>query len=815
MKKIWFLMIALLTWAMVGYAQNITFSGYLKEKNTSEPVPFVNVWVKGTYNGIASNENGFFTLQARVGDTLAFSSIGYKPAEYVITKLQNRPLTYFLNQDVHALKEVSIKPDKDFVKELLKKILNKKDENASIIYQRQNFKTLSKTTIYVALDSSRINNKVFDSVNVITNDEKDLFYTPLFLSEEANKVVDNNSQLVYSNKDGIFPKLNQTLESILSQYLVVDLDFYKNQIYIFDRGFVSPLSNTALLHYNIYFSDSTKNVQGQKFYNFSFVPKNKFAPLFTGKFTVESESLALTHIQVYFKKEANVNFVDGFKGEVTYTKQNDGLYFMNKQENRINISVKPERDTTLYSSTRVDNVSSGAWLVNKTTLYSTEEELDRIDPANWRTQEQFDFEKLDEDEYKQVNAIKQKPVVKSIDAIGGMVLTSYFNFGYIDVGPVFDIYSTNDLEGNRYTVPLRTGEKVFKHLTIGGFIGYGSKSKETKYGANFAWEPFKNDNYVVRFNYSDDYNLISQDKFLRFIKKNPNTKGNGNFIAALTTRERDPYLKEEKSFMFRLEHNANKNFDVEVSPYFTMNYDTPEVHFIHNGIENKKYNSYGALLNFRFAFKQHYDKLYFARVYYMTQIPVLNISMDVGKVHLSEGPSEKLGMYVHFHGAIQGLQNLGPIAMRYMINGGYLFGDAPYELLDMPVGSQSYGYAKYRYNLLYHATFANNLYTNAHIELSGGGIILNYLPLIRRLKLREIVSLKTHYGVRNNAYQGVFELPAYYNNELSYPYAEMGVGLTNIFKLIRVEYIRQIGDYYKKDNIAYKHGIRFRVELSF
>ena len=99
--------------------------------------------------------------------------------------------------------------------------------------------------------------------------------------------------------------------------------------------------------------------------------------------------------------------------------------------------------------------------------------------------------------------------------------------------------------------------------------------------------------------------------------------------------------------------------------------------------------------------------------------------------------------------------------------------------------------------------------------MSGGGIILNYLPLIRRLKLREVVSFKSHYGVRNNAYNGIFDLPAYYNNELTYPYAELGVGLTNIFKFIRVEYIRQFGGYYKSGNIADKQGIRFRAELSF
>jgi len=116
---------------------------------------------------------------------------------------------------------------------------------------------------------------------------------------------------------------------------------------------------------------------------------------------------------------------------------------------------------------------------------------------------------------------------------------------------------------------------------------------------------------------------------------------------------------------------------------------------------------------------------------------------------------------------------------------------------------------------LHHATFAHNLYANTHLEFSGGGIILNHIPIVRRLKLREMFSIKSHYGALNNAYKGVFDLPEYYNNKLTYPYVEMGIGLSNIFKVIRVEYVRQVGMYYKNNNLANKNGIRFRAELSF
>jgi hypothetical protein len=50
---------------------------------------------------------------------------------------------------------------------------------------------------------------------------------------------------------------------------------------------------------------------------------------------------------------------------------------------------------------------------------------------------------------------------------------------------------------------------------------------------------------------------------------------------------------------------------------------------------------------------------------------------------------------------------------------------------------------------------------------------------------------------------------------MSKPYAEIGFGLTNIFKVLRVEYVRQLGVTYEKSGFADKNGIFFRAEMSF
>lgn len=792
--------------------------GLVLDKQNREPIPFCNIWIKNTTTGTMSDDYGAFVLQLDAADTLCVSAVGFQKQEIPAGKIKDDPFVVLMEEVVQEISEVTVRPEISRAKVLLKKIQKRKDDNRRNIKNIDDYKSFARTTVYVAIDSTSRANRIISNLDEVTMniDGEDLRFSPIYLAELGEKYSEGKDSIVYKRRDGIFPKLNQTIESLILLNVVIDMDFYKDQINILGRGITSPLSNTAQLHYDFFLNDSSY-VNDTKYYSFSFAPKNKYNPLFTGRFTIEDSTFALTDIYAYVQKEANINFVNGFKSKVGYTRKDDGTWFYDHQEISLNLALFENRDTTVrYGSQRIDDISSGNWLVTKTTQYSTSERLNEVRPRAWKNQPEFvSSSELDEDSYMRVEKLKENNVVKGIDAIGGMVLTSYVDLGKIELGPVFDIYSTNAIEGQRFSLPLRTGEKMWERFTVGGFLGYGTDSKELKFGANFAWQPTATDKYIIRANYSNDYNLVSQDKFLRFIKKNPNTRGNGNFIAALTSSEKNPYLKEEKSFNLILEYNATDDVSFEISPYFLHSISTPDVSFERSEVNYNTYNNYGILLNTRLAFGQYYDKYYFARVYYIDQTPVINLSVDLGQAKLPGLDRSEFGLYAQMHGSIVGRVNMGLMFMRYMLNGGYLWGDAPYDLLDQPVGSMSLGYAKYRFNLLHHASFAHNLYTNLHLDINGGGIVLNRIPLIKKLKLREMVSLKSHYGTLTSSYKPVFDLPDYYATDMSKPYAEVGVGLTNIFKVLRVEYVRQLGSSYSGEDFVDKNGIFFRAEMSF
>lgn len=72
-------------------AQRHKVSGYVLDANTGEGLPGVNVVVKGTFRGLATNIDGFYSIEVKMGEVLVFSFLGMRTQE---VKIDNR---VFLN----------------------------------------------------------------------------------------------------------------------------------------------------------------------------------------------------------------------------------------------------------------------------------------------------------------------------------------------------------------------------------------------------------------------------------------------------------------------------------------------------------------------------------------------------------------------------------------------------------------------------------------------------------------------------------------------------------------------------------------------
>ena len=71
------------------YAQNIQVKGTVVSGSDNEPLPGVNVVVKGTTNGGITDLDGNFTLSVRSGDVLVISYLGYQTQEITVGRKTN------------------------------------------------------------------------------------------------------------------------------------------------------------------------------------------------------------------------------------------------------------------------------------------------------------------------------------------------------------------------------------------------------------------------------------------------------------------------------------------------------------------------------------------------------------------------------------------------------------------------------------------------------------------------------------------------------------------------------------------------------
>ncbi|HWA34331.1 MAG TPA: carboxypeptidase-like regulatory domain-containing protein [Cyclobacteriaceae bacterium] len=92
-------------------SEGITAKGIVREADTGDPVPGVNVVLKGTPNGTVTDARGHFEFPVKVntGDVLIFSFIGFPTVEHVVTNDQKeRDIEINLDSSVIVLGKVAV-----------------------------------------------------------------------------------------------------------------------------------------------------------------------------------------------------------------------------------------------------------------------------------------------------------------------------------------------------------------------------------------------------------------------------------------------------------------------------------------------------------------------------------------------------------------------------------------------------------------------------------------------------------------------------------------------------------------------------------
>jgi hypothetical protein len=528
---------------------------------------------------------------------------------------------------------------------------------------------------------------------------------------------------------------------------------------------------------------------------------------------IHDTTWAVKKISYKINNEINLNFVKDFSVNQEFVKVQD-TWMQKKMETTATISPLKRKKSQEFMIHRVTSYKD--FIVNQTDvilknhdmLQNNKTIVLQKDAAFWQTARHDSLSKKEKNNYLIADTLNYVPVIKKIKKIAIAFASGYLELGKISIGQIHTFYSFNPIEQDRFKFGLKTNKYFNKKFQMEGYVAYGSKDKNFQYKAS-AMYVFNKDKNRTTVGASYLYDLAQ-------LGVSPNLIQFDNILTSLTRT--NPFSKL----------TLNRDLKVYVEKQWTSNItnkltlSTTQINALGELAFHKKLNqtdtTYQNLpnittseiaLNTRFSFKEDVVNSEFKQTSLGSKYPIINLNVVFGlkDVFHSNYDYQKIKLNV------KGTLRLNPIGhTQYTIEGGKLFGTVPYPLLELHPGNQTLIYDPESFNLMTYFEFASNQYASLFLDHHFDGFILNKIPLVKKAKLREVFSMHGVVGNLQDSYKQEMVLPKGLT-DVSKPYIECSVGLENIFKVIRIDYIWRVTHFAENPNNNW--SIKAKLYFSF
>jgi hypothetical protein len=833
------------------FAQDVTrVRGNVYDKQTGEPLPFVNIFFVKTSVGTTTDLDGYFEIDSRfVTDSLSASFIGYETETIEIQKGErNLDLKFFLAPKGFELKSVLIVAKKGKYKkkgnpavELMRQVIANKKSNRLEGQEYYSYDQYER----IELDLNNITEefkqrRVFKNFDILwqyldTSDVNGKIFLPVYLREMNSRVYYRQSpEAKKEYREAIrMTKFDEEIDdktlTDLMDFLYQDIDIYDNTMPILDHNFISPLAPLALNFYRFYILD-TLDVNGINSIRLGFIPRNKSNFGFTGDLYVSNDDkYSVVRADFGIIGDIHLNFVRDMKvrqdfeplGDAFILTRDDIVIDYSISQNGIgfygtrtlaynNFKFEPEDDPDIYSGIQPVIISDGA--------FNREEEY-------WTGNRMAPLTKNQEDLYEMFDTLVQLPAYKRIVSGVKIFTTGYVPVSVIDIGPVPTFYSYNQVEGSRFRIGFDTNYKFDKRWLIQGFGAYGLGDKEFKYRGSvthsFNDEYKRNPRHYLQFVYQKDVTFPGQDLqfiqsdnvLLSFRRGNTNKMLFNRDIRLQYTRETpavalDFYYENRNSLPYgdlilRYTNDSGQEATLEnvhTSTFGLMLEIAPNKQFI----QGRQYRT--PIINEYPIFRLFYEKSFDG---------FLGGTYNMHKV--------EFGFFKRFNMSILGHSNVG-------LEGGKIWGELPYTALFIPRANQSFAYQRESFNMMNFLEFVGDSFVFLRIEHFFKGFFFNKIPLFKKLKLRELATFKLVYSRMSDSNDPALNpgLPQFDRlidgTSLTYtleerPYMEGSIGVYNIFRVLRIDLVKRL-NYLDNPDVPELFGVkglgiraRFKVDF--
>lgn len=827
-------------------ADDYFLRGIVRDSITDDPLPGVYVALSSSSRGTMSDKDGIFELTVpSTAKSLTVRCLGYESKVVQIAKNRVNLYAVYLIPSQTELDEVVVKRANYTKKnnpavDLMQHIRRTADRTNPEKQPYYSYSTYQRSSL--ALNNIDLNNpknllsrSPFLMEHIDTSEITGKPVLPVSVREQSARVyVRSRPQAKHTvvtgkRSDGIDEMLDAESMDRFMNDILGPIDIYARDINLLQNRFVSPLSPIAADFYKFYITDSLTDSDGHKYYVLSFYPHNKSAFGFTGTMEVTSlgdTSAFVRKVDMRVPSEINLNFIESLVISQTFGRHPNGSRIPLRDDMTIEASIIPGAQGFYahrvidYSDHTFDRPEKEYQIFMPKASITTVPEATRRDSVFWQQVNPTGMSRGESRVGNLLTRFRQNKVFYWGEKLLRILVTGYIATGpdsKFDIGPMNTTISANPLEGLRLRAGGITTANLNPRLFARLYGAYGFKDHKWKYGLELEYSFYDKERHTREFpvhslRLSSIYDVDRPGQQYAFT--NPD-----NVFLSLHRPGLDPMTYHRlQSLLYTLE--LETHFSVQASVRNERLYESSQMRFnLSGGGSIPHFDVTSAEVEFRFAPNEKF---------YQTTTNRIPINMDHPVVALTQTFAPR------------GLGNFSPVnatrvtyrqrfwfsAFGYLdvlAKAGHVWSHGtPFNHLFIANTNLSYTIQPESFALTAPMEFVADSYANLQLTYWLNGALLNLVPGVKKLKLREVLSLNTFYGSlsRHNdpaRMSGLILWPGCQtvSQRLHTPYLEASVGLDNILRCLRVDYVWRLTHRASPMDGAQRWGIRIAFHPTF
>lgn len=810
----------------------VSFFSYSQIKgmvNNTEgtPLPYVNIYVEGTYIGTTTNEKGHYELNYTTSKNvvLIFQYLGYKTQKQIVN-ITHYPYQFdvVLEDENFMLNEIVLQNGINPADEIIKKAIAAKKSNSdktdkfeADFYSRGIFRAKDIPEKFMGIDIGDLEGNLDSTRSGV-----------IYLSETVSKIKfekpDNLKEEIIASKvagdDNGF-SFNTALNT--------NFDFYENYVEL-GINMVSPIANNAFNYYKYQLESTFYDDKNQLINKIKVTPKRDKEPVFDGYLYIVEESWAIygvdldvkgyrmqqpiletmkliqnfsynTENKLWVKNIQSLDFDAGifgmkFTGKFTYVFSN--------------YTFKDAFEKKTFGSEIVsfaDNANKkedNYWIQNRP-VPLTDEEV-----TNYHKKDSIQTVRKSQTYLDSIDAKGNKfKILKTIT--GYTYKNSFQNWRFNYQGLLnFSSVSFNTVQGWNFGTGFsfqKSNDEKGKYTSISTDLNYGFAEDRLRVKGSF-YHRFNNKNraYIGITGGSDVSQINNAEPISNFInsvstlffKNNYMKLYNKEFVKANYGQEVVNGLFVNGSLEYENRHVLFNNTDytlIKNDDLYLSN--DPLQPYNYTSIPFEKHHIIKATLSTRIHFGQKYISRPDGKMNIRNNdYPV--VSLQYTKAFGASNSNYEYDFVAARIDYDKTLGNKGDFAFR--LKGGKFFNADAISFIDYKHFNGNQTHVNFRsdylnaFNLLpYYSNSTNDAYLETHLEHNFKGYIMNKIPLLNKLQW--------------NLVGGFHQI----NVSDFKPYQEFTVGFSNIgfgkFRFLRIDYVRAYQNGYLGDGVMF--GLQF------